>query len=151
MRALLFVLLALLTACSSTMNVPTGFVRHEQAADYRASSSDRGKLWLRDFDDPDGADLTFCAEAMRHDLVEQRGYELVGEGEVLDADARPGRWLEFQTGIGGEKHGYLLGVWVRPGRLFGGHRVQTCEFLAPMPVFAARREAVMQALTTLRW
>ena len=151
MRALLFLLISLLPACASTMNAPTGFVRHDEAAEYRASSSDRGKLWLRDFSDPDGADLAFCADAMRHDLVEQRGYELIGGGEVKDAEASPGRWLEFQIGIGGEKHGYLLAVWVRPRGWPWRDRVQTCEFLAPMPAFTACREAVMQALATLKW
>ena len=133
------------------MTLPSGFVRLEDAAEFRAVTSDRGKLWLRDFRDPDRADLAFCADSMRHDLVEQRGYELIAEGEVRDADQQVGRWLEFQTGIGGEKHGYLLAVWVRPGSWLRRGRVQTCEFLAPAPVFAARREALMTALATLRW
>ena len=48
-------------------------------------TGDDARVWVRRFQDPNGADLAFWAEALEHDFVDQRGYdplELSGDTDI---------------------------------------------------------------------
>src|SRR5690606_2374573 len=77
--ALLCALLALAASCSVTMDLPQDFLRLETTGDLKAVSGDDARIWVREFETPDEAPLAFWVEALRHDLVQQRGYDLIAE------------------------------------------------------------------------
>lgn len=142
--ALLCALLALAASCSVTMDLPQDFLRLETTGDLKAVSGDDARIWVREFETPDEAPLAFWVEALRHDLVQQRGYDLIAEGDVEDGDGRAGRWFECAANVRGERIGYLIAVWTR------ADTVRVAEFAARAEVFAARRDAIRKAFATVR-
>ena len=154
MRALPVLLAALALACAgcgTTMALPKDFLQLQRESDYRAVTADDARLWVRRFADPDAGELEFWARTLQHDLVELRGYELVGNGDTHDADGHAGRWFEFRTNVDGERKGYLIAVFVLPKKLpvLSSQHICTVEYTAREAVFAARLDAVRAALATL--
>ncbi len=145
----LCLLLALFAAgCATPIDLPTDFVRINDA-EFAAVTADDARLQIRELHDPNEADLKFWAEVVRHDFVDQRGYEIVGEGEVADRDGVPGHWFECATNVGGERVGYLVAVWA-DGAFWSGTNLFVVEYAARHEVFAARLQAVRAALATVR-
>lgn len=150
MRALLrptvVALLSMAAAsCGITMRLPQDFLRLEDRGDLQAVTGDDARLWAREFSDPNEAPLAFWAAAVEHDLVQQRGYELVGKGEVEGRRGAAGIWLECAANVDGDRIGYLLALWVH------GRDIRVVEFAARAEVFAARVDEVRKALPTVRW
>lgn len=147
-------LVGVLGACAGApMQAPPEFVELKGGGDvWRAVTSDDARLRVRDVVDPtEGADAQFWANALRQDLVHQRGYEPIGSGEVENRGGGAGHWLEFAANVRGERVGYLVAVWVVDGRWpFGAPRVRVVEFAGNEAAFRARRDAVVEALGTVR-
>lgn len=143
--ATLAVLALLTSACATSMRLPKDFLLLEHCDDLRAVTGDDARIWARELEDENEAPLAFWAAAVEHDLVEQRGYELVAKGEIEGKRSAAGVWLECAVNVRGERIGYLLGLWVR------GHEVRVVEFTARAEVFAARVDDVKKALPTVRW
>ena len=132
-------------ACAAPIRLPDAFVRLRDSGEgYRAVTSDDARIWVRDLWDPTEGNVAFWTATLKNDYVEQRGYELVDEGDVLDAAGETGRALEFTTNVRGARVGYLIALWVR------GRTLQVVEFAAPQAAFAERRAAVRAALGTVR-
>jgi hypothetical protein len=152
MRASLWSVLAVLatfTACAP-MQLPQDFVELGAGGDgYRGVTADDARLRVRDFYDSTEGSVDFWADTLSNDCVQQRGYELIGRGELVDRDGESGRWLQFAANAGGEKVGVYIAVWVR-SRLLRKDYLQVAEFAARDAVFTARLPAVKQALATLR-
>ena len=137
-------------ACSIDMNLPTDFLRLEQGGvEYKAITPDDGRLWVRAFVNEGDGTLQFWSTTLQNDLVDKRGYELVGTAEVKDGDGNVGTQLECRTVANGERYGYLVSVFVTPGSLLAGSRVVVAEFTAREAVFTDRLDAVRQAIATL--
>ena len=92
MRRCVIVFVALLAAlslagCKAPLDLPESFVKLEDSRGYgfRAVTGDDARLWVREFSEPTEADVSFWADNLRRDFVEQRGFELVGEGDVDNA------------------------------------------------------------------
>ena len=153
-RAVVLSLLAIVTAaCAAPMALPKDFVQLDDAAGgFRAVTSDDGRLRVRDVDDPtDGGDAAFWADSLRRELVEQRGYEQIGTGDVKNAGGATGQWLEVTANVQGRKVGYLIAVWVvDPWLPLAKPYLRVVEFAAPDAVFRARVDAVRTALQTVR-
>ncbi len=133
-------------ACSISMRLPKDFLRLESRGhDLQAVTGDDARIWAREFRDANEAPLSFWAAAIEHDLVQQRGYELVAKGEVEGKRGAGGVWLECAANVRGERIGYLIGLWVH------GREVRVLEFTARAEVFAARIDEVKKALPTVRW
>jgi hypothetical protein len=149
-------LLALLpvAACATPMQLPPDFVELGGTSDFQAVTGDDARLWLRELSDPSEATLEFWANALEHDFTNQRGYQLVEKGEVKTDEGATGRWLQWNTNVGGERIGYLVAIWVTPAWSWLGLRdpqgITVVEFAARAEVFAARVEAVRAALKTVR-
>ena len=143
----------LLAACSVPMQLPSEFlVLHgrSRAGDFAAVTGDDARLWMRQFVEPSGGDLTFWSQVLRKDF-EDRGYRLVADGECVDAAGVTGRWIEAQVDLDGELGGYLCAVWVADRSWWQpGVEVTTVEFAARAETFAARRDAVVAALASVR-
>jgi len=140
-------LAALMTACVTPIELSRDFVSlagHESASDFRAVTADDARVWVRRFDDANEADLEFWAQVLEHDFVQQRGYDLVGQGDVENADHERGRWFECVTNVRGERVGYLIAVWAN------GSDVLVVEFAARGEIYGNRVECVRVALWTVR-
>ncbi|MBM4060154.1 MAG: hypothetical protein FJ265_03520 [Planctomycetes bacterium] len=117
---------------------------YDGAGDYRAVTGDDARVWVREFADPNEANREFWAQAIEFDFTQQRGYELVGKGEVSNHDGLAGNWFECAANVRGERVGYLVAVWA------SGNSVTVVEFAARAEVFKARVDSVRAALRTLR-
>lgn len=146
LRQIAWLAVALAAACASPVTLSKDFVvlaGHRDPWDYRAVTGDDARLWLRRFADPNDGDLAFWARSLEYDFVQQRGYDLVAQGETKDADGAVGRWFQCNTNVRGERVGYLVAVWV------DGAAITVVEFAARADVFEARVEAIKQALHTV--
>lgn len=141
----LVVLASLASACSVSMQLPKDFLELEDGDELKAVTGDDARVWARVFEDDHEASLAFWAAAVEHDLVQQRGYDLVAKGELEGKRSAAGTWFECAANVRGERIGYLLALWV------AGDEVRVVEFTARAEVFAARVEAVKKALPTVRW
>ena len=134
---------SLLAACAVPMQLPKDFLRLQDSADFRAVTGDDARVWFRRFEDANAATLEFWAEAVEHDFTQQRGYELVGKGDVKDRDGELGRWFECAANVRGERICYLVAIWV------DGTEITVVEFAARADVFKARVDSVRAALRTV--
>jgi hypothetical protein len=144
-RAVAVVALALCAACSVSMRLPDDYLRLEDREDLQAITGDDARIWAREFYDANAAPLAFWAQALEHDFVQQRGYEVIAKGSIAGRRRAAGSWIECAAAVGGERVGYLIGIWV------DGNWIRVVEFAARSEVFAARVDAVRQMLPTVRW
>ena len=152
-NALVIAVVCLLaTACATggpSMDVPEDFLQLRGGpAELKAITPDEGRLWVREFADPERGDLSFWAQALQNDLAENRGYDVAQRSEVRDAAGRPGVLMECAVTFGGEPRGYLIAVFVIEGS--GDHRIRVAEFAAARAVYDSHVEAVKRSLATLR-
>ncbi|MFO1077056.1 MAG: hypothetical protein U1E73_04940 [Planctomycetota bacterium] len=146
LRCFLFAACALLAGCATPITLSKEFVTlagHDTAADFRAVTGDDARVWLRRFEDPNAADLAFWAKSIEYDFVQQRGYDLVAQGDATDADGNKGRWFQCTANVSGDRIGYLIAVWA------AGRDVTVVEFAARAEAFEARVEQVKRALHTV--
>lgn len=150
-RSLAFATLWLGAGCASPMTLPRDFVQLRDPGDgWRAVTSDDGRLRVRDVYESTTGNIDFWAEALRLDLVQQRGYEQLDAGEVTNADGATGRWFEFAARVQGERIGFFVAVWPRSGGLWRTDGLRVVEFAARDEVFRARLPAVRATLATVR-
>lgn len=138
-------LLVVAGACRAPVQLPPDFVQLEDYDDFTAVTGDDARFCLREFEAAQAAPLDFWAQAVEFDFTQQRGYQLVGKGDLTNRDGRGGRWIECLANVAGERVGYLVAVWV------DGAAVHVAEFAAREDAFKARVEAVRAALTTVSW
>ncbi|MCK5945384.1 MAG: hypothetical protein KAI24_25565 [Planctomycetes bacterium] len=144
-------LLALLAGCATPITLPDTFVQLRDAGEgFRAITSDDARVWVRHLYEPTEGDVAFWADTLERDFVEERGYELVAEGEVPRRDGKVGRWLEVTANVDGERVDYLVAVWVDPAWFGGGNWLRVVEFAARRDVYEQRVDAVKAALATVR-
>ncbi len=143
------------TACAAPLTLPADFVQlRDRGEGWRAITSDDARVRVRDLVDPTEGGVEFWAMTLRNDLVDQRGYEEVGNGEVKNQAGAVGRWFEFVANVQGERVSYLAVIWVVPPTLawlgIGKPSLRVVEFAAKDAVFRARIDAVRAALPTVR-
>lgn len=142
----------LLGGCKAPLTLPESFVELEDGGQgFRAVTSDDARLWVRTIAEPTEADVGFWVDNLRRDFVEQRGFELIGSGDVEDVSGNKGAWLELRAVVAGEEVGYLVAVWVEPGLFwFQDDEVKLVEFCARREVFDSRVDDVRAALRTVQ-
>lgn len=139
-------MLSLLASCGSIeFELPNGFleVRNEQN-NAKATTADGARLWIRDFANPHEGSLEFWADAIEHDFVRNRGYELIERALIRDGRGDEGVLQSYKTDAQGEAHGYLVAMFVRD------QAVRVAEFVAPTEVFATYAPSVRAAFATIR-
>jgi len=128
------------------MDLPDDFLQLRTGPhEFKATTPDDARLWVRQFDDPDEGGLEFWAKALWTDCVESRGYTVVGEPETVIASNVAGRVMGFRTTVRGRELGYLIGIWVRPGR------ITVAEFCARRDGWDELAPLVRDAMTTLEF
>lgn len=138
---------ALLSSCV-TMQVPERFLVTTRGVDeLKAITPEETKLWVRDFDDPDGGDLAFWTQTLRRDLVENRGYTLLSEARIEDAEGNVGVELLLEATVQGRAMRELLVLFVHPG--FFGNRIRVVELVGEKEPFEAAVDEVRAAVKTL--
>lgn len=136
-------------SCSISMDLPPDFLQIESGrAELKATTPDDARLWVRQYDDPDQGDLEFWAETLKLDLVRNRGYVLVEETEVQDAEGRKGRQMQFSLTAEGEPHGYLVAIFVCEGA--STNVIRVAEFVASRAAFAEYLDAVKVSMLTIQ-
>lgn len=152
-RTVALLALPLLAGCKVAMQLPPDFLCLQRSSDeYKAITPDDGRLWVREFADPAQGTLQFWTTTLQNDCVHNRGYELVGTTAVHDGSGHAGQQLEFRAVAGGERHGYLVSVFVLPPSSwpFSQQWLLVAEFAARESVFASRLDAVRSAIGTLQ-
>lgn len=138
----------LLGGCSLAMDLPPEFLRVSEAPGLCAATPQDATLQVRNFAESDAGTLDFWFAALRHNLVDARGYEVLQETAVSDAVGRPGKLLRCMTTHAGERVGYLVAVFVIDG--WWSDTIRVVEFSAKEAEFQARVDAVQAAIATLR-
>lgn len=149
-RYLGLVLFLGLGACARlSMELPHGFLQLETPrSEFKATTPDDARLWVRQFTDRDQGDLSFWAETLKLDLIDNRGYVLDEETELLDTEDREGVQMKFSVTTEGERYGYLVAVFVIDGG--SENTIRVAEFIAPRAVFAQYVEVVQNSILTIQ-
>ena len=114
-------------------------------AEMKAITPDASKLWVREFTVPQKAGLDFWKNALRNDLIDHRGYRLVGEKRVRDGKGNEGWEMAFDVVVQGQPHRYLITIYaLDPSFWRLGNSVRVVEFVAPVATFE-KSAAVVRA------
>ncbi|MDP2342641.1 MAG: hypothetical protein Q8O67_16910 [Deltaproteobacteria bacterium] len=147
-----FAVVVAVVACLSgclTMQVPERFLVIESGPGVlRALTPEESKIWVRDFDDDTKGSATFWKDALKADLIKNRGYTLINESQLQDGGGRQGIILTLEATLGGRPVRELMAVFVIPG-LFS-NTIRVAEYVADKEAFDAEVEGVKQGLTTLK-
>lgn len=146
------VLVAAVSVGCTVVELPKAFLPlqpHTSAADYRAVTGDNASFWMREFTEVQAGSLEFWAEALEYDFVQQRGYQVVGKGD-LTSSAGPARWIESVANVRGERFGHLIAIWVVPHTFAAGCTVRVAEFTAREAEYQEHVAGVRAALATVR-
>lgn len=153
-RARFSTLAASVAACLAlsgclTMQVPERFLVVDRGVGtLRALTPEDSKIWVRSFDDETKASLAFWKDALKADLIGNRGYTLIDETTIQDGDGHDGILLTLEATLGGQPVRELLAVFVIPGVF--DHTIRVAEYVADKAAFEAEAPAVKTALTTLK-
>ena len=140
--------IAFLGGCLS-LELPETFVVEERGTDeLRAVTADDGILLAREFSDSLQAKLDFWTEALRADFTGNRGYTLLGDRRVKDADRRDGVEFLFEATARGTPHRYLVMLFVFEG--WPRNTIRVVEFAAPRQSFDRHLPSVRKAILTGR-
>lgn len=137
--------LATLGGCITLTPPPRFLVVEDGVSSWKAVTPEDSRLWVRVFDDEDGGGLAFWQDALKADLVDNRGYVLVSEGEAK-AGGVVGREYILETTVHGRPVRELLTLFVTSG-LFADH-VHVIEYVADKDAFEAELAAVRAAVAT---
>lgn len=141
---------ALFCLSSCTVTLPKDFVQLGSAGEgTRAVTSDDARLWVRDLWDATPGSVDFWIQTLENDYVE-RGYEVLGRGEVKSRDGEVGRSLELVANVSGQRVGYFVALWVGRHWLYSGSELRVVEFAAREAVYAARIDSIRAAMADLR-
>jgi len=139
--------LLLLTGGCATFHMPTpeNFIKGKSSrANFRALTSEEDRLFVQHFAVLEKQNIKFWASAVRNNLVEQRGYTLVEEGEFKTDRGLVGHRFLFEISMGEVPYRYLLVVFA--SRSWLRQHIYTAEFLCEKKNFEKSAPAVEKAL-----
>jgi hypothetical protein len=154
-----FLLLPLLLAgCRLSLETTDEFkVLEKCKVELKAVANDDTKLWLREFKDPIAADLKFWSGTLKKDLVENHGYTLIGEQDVVDDSGRPGHEFLFQASEGDGANRHLVTLYMVKRRkllpvpfLSRVRNIRVAELYGPGESFDRHLEDARKSFKTIR-
>ena len=149
MRAIIFCALAVSASSCLTYQAPARFlVVDKGGGEIKAITPEESKLWVRSFSDADHGGLAFWADALRADLKTNRGYMIVSEADVKDADGNAGKEIVLESTVNGQPVRELLAVFVHPGWMSDSLRV--LEYVAPKAAFDKEVDGVRASEASLK-
>src|SRR5262245_34231682 len=89
--------LFVLSGCRLSVQTESFLTLERRRHDFKAISQDQGRIWVREFSCPKGADLAFWSEVLKEELKNTPGYSLVGERPVKDDRDLEGRECVFRV------------------------------------------------------
>ena len=120
---------------------PEGFAPFRKPGRFQAVSADDVIYRVRAHKNKPKAELAFWREALRQRMIDA-GYRLVGE-QKIESDGQEGYLIELAGANGPKDQAYLIGLYVRGGRLI------TVEATGEANEMAAQRAAVVKAMQQL--
>jgi hypothetical protein len=139
--------LPFLAGCMS-MEVPQEFLVIESgSSELKALSADDAKIWVKQFSDSHQGDLSFWSDALKNDLVDNRGYTLLEEGTATDGTGTEGVEYLFEATLSGRAQRYLLFLFVHPGWM--SNTICTVEYVASKEIFDEHLAKVRESVKTL--
>ncbi|MCB9880973.1 MAG: hypothetical protein H6832_18455 [Planctomycetes bacterium] len=135
--------------CSTLrLDLPREFlVTESSTTELKATTADEAIFWVQAHPLQGDAGLDFWIEALKHDLVDNRGYALLREEPVMTNSAGTRIALQtFESTFEGSLYRYLVAVAMQPGP-----SVLVARFTAERETFEKHVDAVRHALTTSRW
>jgi hypothetical protein len=146
---LLCVGVAVAASSCVTMETPKTFLVIDRGtAELKATTPDDDRLWVRTFDDDVKGDLSFWRDALKNDLVKNRGYTLLSEGTATDASGAQGAELVLEATVDGRAYQELVALFVYEGAL--GNTIRVVEFVAEKDRFAAQLDDVRASVRTMK-
>ena len=95
------------------VSMPDGFLVVERdRKELKAVTSNDARFWLRELEAPKSGSTEFWSDALVHHLLANRGYKLVDDRTIRDADGRDGRELTFDVVSQGVPYRYLATLFV---------------------------------------
>ena len=140
------VVAAALAGCLHDFNSPPGFVEADAGYQFekRAVSADGVVVGLRTEENPEDGTLEFWTTAIRNELTEGRGYELLKEEAVVAENGEPGTLMDFAAKQGLTEMRYMTVVYVT------GSTVLVGEAGGKADAFAAQEGAIRDSLLTVK-
>jgi hypothetical protein len=137
-------LLAALSGCSTV--IPEGFVPvpSYHGRDLEALSAEGAIYTATYHPSPEEATLEFWTTAVKRELMERRGYELLSEGEIRGESGARGAelWLKTPAQLGDQR--YLLALFLEPR--WGENRVHVVEAAGPANLVEPKLPAIRAAI-----
>lgn len=143
------VVLVVLASSCVTMETPKSFLVIDRGGgELKATTPEDDRLWVRTFDDEDEGDLSFWREALKNDLVKNRGYTLLSEATITDGTGAQGAEMIVEATVDGRAYKELVALFVHEGVL--GNTIRVVEFVAEKDRFDTQVADVRAAVQTLR-
>ncbi len=136
---------------STVFSKPEGFlVVLQQRRELMAITADESKFWAREFAVDEPASLEFWTDALKRHLIEQRGYKLLEEETVADAEGVKGTALQFEVFSQGRTYLYGITLFPVPRALLSTtDTIRVAEFVATKEQFP-RYVAAVESATLAR-
>jgi hypothetical protein len=139
--------LILLAAGCATFRIPTpeNFAKRASTrTSFSALTAEEEKLLVRHFTVLEKQSIGFWTEAVRNNLVQERGYTLVEEGEFKTDGGVAGHRFLFEVSMGDVPYRYLLVVFAT--RSWLRQHIYTAECLCQKKNYEKHAPAVEKAL-----
>lgn len=135
-----------LAGCVHDFEGPAGFVEADAGFQFvkRVVSADGLVIGLRTEDNPEDGTLTFWTIAIRNELADGRGYELLDEEAVVADNGEPGTLMDFAAKQGLAEMRYMTAVYVV------GDKVLVAEAGGKADAFAAQEGAIRDSLLSVK-
>jgi hypothetical protein len=136
----------------ATFQIPTpeNFAKRASTrTSFSALTAEEEKLLVRHFTVLEKQDIKFWTEAARNNLVQERGYTLIENGEFKTDGGVVGHRFLFELSMGDVPYRYLLVVFSTQSRIFWfwkRQHIYTAEFLCEKKNYDKHSPAVEKAL-----
>ncbi|MCA8970108.1 MAG: hypothetical protein KDC95_10005 [Planctomycetes bacterium] len=135
--------------CSTLrLDLPREFlVTESSTTELKATTADDAIFWGQTHPLQGDAGLDFWIEALKHDLVDNRGYTLLREDPVMTNSAGTRIAMQtFESSFEGRLYRYLVAVAMR-----SGPSVLVARLTAEHDTFEKHADAIRHALSNSRW
>jgi hypothetical protein len=138
--------LAGMSGCRTfSVKTPDGFVKYRRTSTYyRAVSPENSLIVVRSRENDPRGSLSYWAETLKRDLTKVRGYKLLDESKVENAQGKEGVQMRFNGAFRGRMFTYYISVFVTNERIF------TVETLAEKDHIDRRKEAFQKAVASMK-
>ena len=137
------------SGCAFRVPVPENFVERDSSwQSLSALTAEEDKFLVRHFVLGERQTLKFWTEAVRYNLVQERGHTLIEEKDFKTQNGVPGHRFLFELSMNDVPYRYLLVVFSTQG--WWRQHIYTVEFLSEKKDFEKHAPAVEKAIEEFR-